>query len=114
MSVDESNHAECKTLGMTVTGLLDVTRTCLTHVGVFVPECDSAERCIQRSDRRERHGASQGVTVPGDESDHAECETLGITQTGDVTNLRMIVVTAKGIEACPGQGVTVPSDASAI
>jgi hypothetical protein len=24
----------------------------------------------------------------------------------------MIVVTAKGIEACPGQNVTVPSDAS--
>lgn len=44
------------------------------------------------------HGDLQGVTVSSDESDHAECETLGITQTGDVTN--MTVVTAKGIEAC--------------
>ena len=50
------------------------------------------------SDRQERHGDVQGVAVSSDESDHAECETLGITQTGDVTN--MTVVTAKGIEAC--------------
>ena len=85
MSSDESDHAaaERKTLGMTVTGLRDVTRTCLTHLGFSVPTCDSAERCIQRSDGRERHGESQGVTVSSDESDHAECETLGITQTGD-------------------------------
>ena len=83
MSSDESDHAERKTLGMTVSGLGDVTTTCLTQLGVSVPECDSAERCIQRSDGRERHGESQGVTVSSDESDHAECETLGITQTGD-------------------------------
>lgn len=75
MSSDESDHAERRTLGMTVTGLLDATTACLTHLGVSVPGCDSAERCIQRSDRPERHGESQGVTVSRDESDHAECKT---------------------------------------
>jgi len=75
VSSDESDKAERKTLGMTVTGLLDVTTACLTHLDVSVPGCDSAERCIQRSDRRERHGESQGVTVSSDESDHAECKT---------------------------------------
>ena len=63
MSSDESDHAERRTLGMTVTGLLDATTACLTHsrLGVSVPGCDSAERCIQRSDRPERHGESLSI-----------------------------------------------------
>jgi hypothetical protein len=33
---------------------------------------------MKRSDRQVSYGESQGVTLSSDESDHAECKTLGI------------------------------------